>query len=306
MVINGIFDNKILLLLAGLGVLVSYPFVHQLFLAQKQPKLALFKSIESEDSVTNYVKEMNAQGSNLAQGLKEQLDIEFDIILQRLKEAFPLTPQAWHDTLTEFKRLKENDRLFLGKPLKAVEKGTKDDVPSVKKARELLVSYNINPAVINFELINDPNNASYAFAGQCVLNGKVEHYLRLNLAQLPNQTPAIQEALLRHEIMHLCNYDPLICDCIEKLFAHHGISAKEFWGNDYFRALNKHMEYRADLMASVHDIATAKALMEGFQEHMKRYDDRVESKTHPSCKQRYAAVDNLVQYMKAEKNLITA
>ncbi len=305
MIINGIFDKKILLVVAGLGVLVSYPFAHQLFLGQKQPKLALFDSIETEDSVTSYVQEINAQGSNLAQELKEQLDIEFDIILERLKQAFPLTPQAWNEALAEFNRLKTSDKLFLDRP-KAAKQGAKEDVPALQKSRELLASYNINPEVINFEVINDPNNASYAFAGQCVFNGKVEHYLRLNLAQLPNQTPAIQEALLRHEIMHLCNYDPLICDIIEKLLAEHGISAKEFWSNDAFRALNKHMEYRADLMASIHDIATARALMEGFQEHMKRYDDAVESKTHPSCKQRYAAVDNLVQYMKAEKNLITS
>lgn len=305
-----ISTKQIAALTLGLGLLGGYSIYNLLSFPKNyrfEPKLAIFSPLnEGSQEIAKSVKQIMQEGSSVADTLKEQLNSEFDELLADLQKAFPLSPEIWKKTLDELKSLKANDTLFTNNP---VIKNQKGDIPLVKKVRELLASYNIDPNMVKIQTMNDPKNASYAFAGQCVYNGDVdtvEHYIQLNLAQLPQQTPAIQEALLRHEIMHLINYDPLTFAMIETLFNEQGITPKEFWNNAAYQALNKHIEFRADLMAASHDVAVGIALQDGFTEHMKRYNDAIESKSHPTCKRRQAALDNLVHYMNAEKQIVLA
>ena len=292
-------QKRIITFFLGFSILSFFPIYHA-FKGQNQSKLTLFNPIVNDDRAAESVKQIAADGSTIAQAIKESLNTKFEELFIQLQQEFPFTQGAWRQALTELEGLKKNDKLLVKNP---IIKHKKNDIPLVKKARQLLASYNIDPSRVNIITMNDQDNASYAFAVQSCFKNKIEHFLRLNLAQLPHQTPAVQEALLRHEIMHLLNYDPLTCAFIEELFKDHGITPKEFWANDIFTDFNKHMEYRADLMASLNDIATAQALMEGFVKHMSRYDDTIDSRTHPSCKERYLALKNLTQYMHAENHL---
>ena len=288
--------KQILALIIGLGTLGGF-MGYRLFLSQNQPKLGVFTL--ANDNIIDSVKNMVNTGSNVSQTFKEELDNEFNQLLGKVQQEFPLTDQTWQKALNKLESLKRDDNLLVKNP---VFKHALDSNPLIEKVRELLVSYNIDPKVVTIEIMNDDNNASYAFAGQYCIDTKVIHSIKLNLAQLPKQTPAIQEALLRHEIMHLLNYDPLTFGILEKIFKENGITAKEFWANDAFSALHKFIEHRADLMASLHGVSTGQALKESFMEHMDRYKES-KSRTHPSCKERYAAVDNLVQFMNEENKL---
>lgn len=299
--VASISSKQVLTIILGLGALAAYP-IYRTFLYKSQPKLAIFTPFE-QGSITELVNQIVSEGSTVADTLQEQLDNEFNQLLADVQKAFPLTPEAWKKTLDELENLKKNDSLFTDNPIIKHEKG---DHPLVKKSRELLASYNIDPNAVMIQTIDQAKNSSYAFAGQCVFNNKVEHYLQINLAQMPQQTASVQDALLRHEIMHLMNYDPLTFSVIEDLFRANGINSQQFWANDAYRALNKHIEFRADLMAATYDVAVAQALKDGFEEHMKRYNDAIESKSHPTCKRRQDAIDNLVHYMKAENQLVTA
>ena len=292
-------SKQVLAIVVGLVALPGGYVAYRVFSGQNQSKLGVFSTL-SNGRVIDSVQKIANTGSSVSQALKEELDNEFSQLLEKVQQELPLTAQAWQEALNKLESLKKDDNLLTKKP---VFKHQLDDEPLIQKIKELLVSYNIDPRVVTIETINDPKNASYCFAGQYCIDTKVIHSIRLNLAQLPNQTPAIQEALLRHEIMHLLNYDPLTFGIIEKLFIENGIKPKEFWANDAFSTLHKFIEYRADLMASLNGISTAKALQESFLEHMERYKVSKISRTHPSCQERYEAVDNLVQYMNAEHQL---
>lgn len=294
-----ILSKQVLILIIGLGVLPVGYLAYRLLSSQNRSNLGVFNTL-SNGSIIDSVKKIAATGSSVSHAIKNELDNEFNQLLQRVQQEFPLTAQVWQEALNKLESLKRNDNLLTKNP---VLKHQVDENPLIQKVRELLVSYNIDPKVVAIETINDPKNASYAFAGQYCIDTKVIHSIRLNLAQLPYQTPAIQEALLRHEIMHLLNYDPLTFGVIERLFKENGITAKQCWANDAFSTFHKFIEYRADLMASLNGISTAQALQESFVEHMERYKESKISRTHPTCQQRYAALDNLVQYMNAEHQL---
>lgn len=301
MVLRQVYKGYRGVFLSALALMVLYPFFHQL-ISKKEPKLALIDMKESaEATIKAYMAQIGQEGANLPSVVKKELDAEFQALLEKLIGSLSIDRASWDSLNSRFKALKAQDRLFFeGK--RGVFSPQKSDMPVVQKAKELLWSYNIRPDRVTFEIINDPQNASHAFAGQCIMNGRVHHFMRLNLAELLRQETKVQEAWLRHEIMHLCNYDPLFFDLVEQLFAQQAIAPREYWKNSAYRALNKHAEYRADLMASVHNLETAQALLSGLQEHMSRYDDSFESSTHPSCKQRYAAVENLMRYMQVDSS----
>lgn len=294
--------RPLLTVLSFVGILGFFP-IYNSFIDQNQPIVALFSPV-AKNNMAKSIKQIQSKGATVAQIVKKDLDERFEHLLTQVQQEFPLTKEAWQGALNELASLKGKDALIVKNP---VVKHKKGDTPLIRSTRELLASYNIDPSVVKIEVLNDPENASYAFACQSWVSDtkgdSVKHFLQLNLAQLPKQTPAIQEALLRHEISHLLNYDPLVCGRIEGLLKEHGITANEFWANDAFSNLNKHMEYRADLMAATHNVKTAQALVEGFEEHMARYDDITDSRTHPSCKSRNAALNNLIQYMTAENQL---
>jgi hypothetical protein len=300
--LNGILPKitykQILALIIGLGSIPGTYLVYRLFLGQNQPKLGVLSTLATAN-VVDAVQKIANTGSSVSQTFKEELDKEFNQLLEKVQQEFPLTDQIWQNALNKLESLKRDDNLLAKNP---VFIPNANENPLVQKVRELLVSYKIDPRVVTIETIDDPKNGSYAFAGQYCIDTKVMHSIKLNLAQLPKQTPAIQEALLRHEIMHLLNYDPLTFGIIEKILKENGISAKEFWANDAFSEFHKFIEYRADLLASLNGVSTAQALQESFVEHMNRYKDS-KSRTHPTCQQRYAVVDNLVQYMNVENKL---
>lgn len=303
MIFNVIFQQilpyrHILTIFLGLGIFSAFSIYHA-FISQNRSNLTLFNSVLG-NNVVESIQQARNNDSTVAQAVKKSLNEQFNQLLVQLQNEFPLTKEVWQEALNELESLKRNDKLLTKNP---IIKHKKNDTPLIKKSRELLASYNIDPNIVKIEIMNDPENTSYAFAVQGCRRGKVQHCLRLNLAQLPQQASAVQEALLRHEIMHLLNYDPLTCAFIEELLKEYGITPEEFWANDTFSDFNKHIEYRADLMASLQNVATAEALMEGFVKHMSLYDDTTDSRTHPSCKQRYDALKNLIKYMNAENQL---
>lgn len=297
-ILNKFAHKQTLALILSLASIPGAYLAYRLTLGQNKPKFGVFSTLTNE-GITEEVKKMANEGSNVSEAFKEELDKEFNQLLERVQNEFPLTEQTWKKALDKLESLKRDDNLLVKN---AVFVANANEDPLVQKVKELLVSYKIDPKAVNIETINDPKNGSYAFAGQYCIDTKVIHSIKLNLAQLPKQTPAIQEALLRHEIMHLLNYDPLIFGIIEKILKENGIAAKEFWANDAFSEFHKFIEYRADLMASLNGVSTGEALKESFLEHMNRYKDS-KSRTHPSCQQRYEVVDNLIQYMNVENKL---
>ena len=291
--------KKVLYLGLALGSLSIFP-VYRLFIAPNTPSKQSILEVLPAGNMHQNVQEILQKGSSVQDTLKAQLDIQHEAIVAEIKKAFPCTPEAWGQAYEEFERLKTQDNFIVANPRL---KKNPNDLPIVLKVKELLVHNNIDPERMTILTINEPNNACDAAAGQCVNNNKVQHFIRLNLAQLLQHDACVQEALLTHEIMHLINYDSLEFACIEKLFKDFTIEPKMYNNAPCFIDLNKFIEYRADLMASAQGIGIATALQQAMTEHMAEFADDIISTNHPSCKQRYEAIANLAEYMKAENQM---
>ena len=189
MVYTHIISYKKILIASLLGTF-SLPIGYLVYCGfQKQQKIQLF-SILADDRILDSVKQVTDEGSSVAQALKEQFDDEFKQLFNQLQDEFPLPPEAWKNRLDLLEIMKQNDTLFTKNPMVKYQKG---DTPLIKKTRELLASYNIDPQAVIIESIYDPENASYAFVGRCFKKNKVIHFIKLNFTQSLKQTPIIKK-----------------------------------------------------------------------------------------------------------------
>ena len=132
------------------------------------------------------------------------------------------------------------------------------------------------------------------------------HDLEINIPRISEHAPEIQEAIIRHEIMHLLNYDPLTRAYIEVMLLENGIKAKEFMKEPAIQNFYKHQEFRADLLAACDGMSTAQAFQKDFEHYIETYpQDQVADActTHPSDAQRLQAVTQLISYMEAENKI---
>ena len=286
-VIMSLFSSiytRILVALLGLGVVSIYPLYH----AFNGPKTnsAIFSS-----SLKNKVSE----GQSVAHALIEQLDAEHMQCLSDLQEAFPIANNQWQETFAKIDQIKKADTL-LGKGVMDQNKHT-----LVQKAQEVLVSSGINPARVTIETVDKPKSACDACAGQGYRNNKVEHFLQINIPVLEQKPEHIQEALLKHETMHLINYDSLEQVFIEALLKRNGIAQDAYSKHPAFAAYNKHTEFRADLMAGHTDITIAKNLKNAFELHIEQYPNAPISQSHPSSPARLDSMNQLISYLENEQ-----
>lgn len=278
--------NQIILSLLALGALSA---------------VALYCALSYENKynadVLNFLPANNTQ--NVTSILEKQLSEEHIRLLDSIQHAFSISATEWHDTLEKIKKIKQSDTLVIANP-KMFSNPTED--PLIIKTRKILLSFAIDPKRVTIFTINEPNNACDAATGQCYNKGIVEHYIRLNTAQLKNRPEDVQEALLTHEIMHLLNYDSLEQIYIETLLKNKGIDSKVYHAHPAFVAYCKHLEFRADLLAGSQDITTAQNLKKVFQLQIERDPNEKSTLTHPSYTQRSAAMDKLMSHLKTEQN----
>ncbi len=266
-------------------------------------KIAVLDPKKDESEVLATVRGIASEGSCVADTLKEELAQEHERLLERVQKAFPLTKQKWEHTLLQIDLAISQDCLLTDKP---VIKNKPNDLPIVKKAREILASYHIDPAAVTIKVIHNPKTKTNAASYQGYADNKVIHDLELNIPQLSKHTHDIQEAIIRHEIMHLLNYDPLKRAYIEVMFMENGIKPEEFMKEPALLELYQHQEFRADLMAACHDICTAQSLQKDFEHYIQTCpEDQVEHTciTHPSDVARHQAVTQLISYLHAENNI---
>ena len=274
--------------------------------AQSGAKIAVLEGQKEESEVLATVQGICADGSCVQDTLKEELCQAHDRLLHKVKEAYPLTEQAWEHTFQQIELAISQDTLLTDKP---VIKHSRKDLPIVKKAREILASYNINPARVTIKLLDNPKTKTNAAAYQGFMDGKVVHDLELNIPQISQHSPDIQEAIIRHEIMHLLNYDPLKRAYIEVMFLENGIKPKQFMNDTAIQNLYKHHEFRADLMAACHGIETAESLQKDFEHYITTYPQYQHEQacgTHPTDVARHKAVTQLISYLEAENKITLA
>lgn len=300
---NG-YSKQILGLFLALGAL-SCLALYNAVSFKNEPKLAIFDP-KAEANPKQIVQEIAALGSDVAQTLQKQLIEEQNANRKALQDAFPLPNNQWEDLALEFADFKAKDDLFTSKPAKNKPEEGKHKL--VAKIEELLISYGMNPDRVVINCSQEPT--SFICTNQSVSGDlKIRHYFEVNLSKLEKFPADIQETLIRHELMHLFNYDSLDLALIQALFTKNNILPEDYCNHPAYAAFNRHQEYRADLMAAGNDIARAQTFMKDFQRYMDAFPDDQENPTHvthPTEKQRHAAMSQLASYLTIEKEIASA
>lgn len=286
----------ILALIAAFGALGTVTLYHVLS-KQSQTTLQIFGTAPSQNKIMQTVQKLADEKISVADTLHEELNTQNDRLLADIQNAFPC--DQWEQMLQAVKTIIDADDLLMEYPVVTHAAG---DHPFIKKIREILASYNINPARVSIELVDTPQ--SFLAAGQGYFNGKVTHSIKVNLAEVLKRSADVQEAFLRHEIMHLLHYDSLYRMFIKDLLEKNGITKDVYSKHPAFIAYQRHKEYRADLLAAACDPEVAQSFIADFDRiialhpHEQTNPSHV---THPTETQRQQAVAQLLSYMNAEQ-----
>ncbi len=295
--------KKILVALLICGAISAVP-MYKAFAPKQQTKLLPLQAQPTQEQIKSTIDEIVTTRSTVADTLEQELNAEHDRLLAALQNEFPMA-QEWADTLEEIAQLKAQDTLLCTNP---IIKNNENDHEIVKKARALLVEYGINPEMVRIFTSDNPKRLTCAAAGQGYDGQKLIHDLEINLAQITKRSPEAQDAILRHEIIHLLYYDGLEQAAIEAMFARNGIAEKDYSRNAVFMDYCRLQEYRADLLSASGDIAIAQAAQKDFEQFMREYPEiaKRESVRHPSLEKRHHAVSQLASYLQAEKQIVAA
>lgn len=289
--------QKALFILIALGALSAYPAYRAFQALNSSNKLILFEEINDKAIVAQTVEQIAQKGSNIASTLKEQLDAEQKALLEEIKKEFSIPSEKWESALATIEALKERDSLITQEPIIPAT-----DEPFFATIYETLAAYSIDPMRVEIELVDTPQ--SFLAACQGMSKGGVRHIMRVNLAEVAKRTPESQVAFLKHEIIHLLNYDVIELMVIKTLLESCGIKPEEYNNSPAFIAVKKHKEFRADLLAASDSIETAQALNEDFEARIKQFPHEQENPshcTHPTETQRLQAMNGLISYLEAEK-----
>jgi len=280
------------------GALSAWP-MYQVFAPRIQKKIMVLNSQPTLEQIQKTVTEISQAVSNVADTVAQELNAEHDRLLAELQKEFPMQ-EEWTEMLKEIAQLKAEDTLSCDNP---IIKNADNEHEIVKRVRELLAEYFINPEVVQIHATHDPASKSFISAGQGYGAGKVIHELKINIANFSKRSQAIQEAIMRHEIMHLLHYDSLEYSFIISLLEENGIEPQTYKNNPVFKAYCKHKELRADLIAASSDLTIATAFQKDFERALTTSPEDYAQlfTTHPSKKQRHEAMNILMSYLDAEK-----
>lgn len=294
------FIRKTGLILLALAGLSAYPVY--LAFTQNSTKVTLYTP-QKTSAVQTDLKKLQIPHPSVAKTVCQELDQTHDKLLQALIDTYALPDHAWQRCLAELRAVKESDDLLLADPSQIPV----NNLDQIDEISALLYSYNINPKRVR--VIPTQSNSYFVSAGQGMDDaGNVIHELRINFEKLHQKSSEIQEAIIKHELQHVLQYDSLEFSFITGLLQEHGISLNELYKNAAFIAYKRHIEYRADLKAAAQDIEIAKAFAQDFKNYLDEQPEKAEKQfsSHPSKKDRYQAMSNLIASLEAEKENMIA
>jgi Zn-dependent protease with chaperone function len=297
--------NYILALLLGLGT-IGIIALKMNKNTKFTPKIDVLDPQKDQKQILNTVKALCADGLCVETALKEELSQEHDRLFKEVMKAYPIAQKQWQKTIGTLQAVISADTLISDKP---VIKHKKGDLKIVQRSREILAEYNIDPARVVIKTAHNPNIKTNAASFQGFDGKMVIHELELNIPQLKQHPHDVQEAIIRHEIMHLLNYDPLERAYLEELLMKNGITQEQFMQEPAMLNLYKHQEFTADLMAGCHGVCTAQSFQKDFEHYIKtRPEDQIASAciTHPSDVERHKAMTQLLSYLEAENQIAMA
>lgn len=201
--------------------------------------------------------------------LKKDFAKEAERVMAAIRAEFNVSEGIWERYMVDFRHLMACDNLLSKKAVK---------ISSNQLIPRLLEEYGINKTVVRIKEL-DGNNQAEAF--QDIEGNKILHRLGINFKWLNTRPLCEQEAILRHEIQHLLNYDSIEEMYIRWILTDMGYT-KEDWENSVSMTDYYHLrELRADAFACASSKKVAQSLHDYFCDTMCLNEAREEWYTHP-------------------------
>lgn len=195
---------------------------------------------------------------------------EHDRVIEAIIKEFGIRPDVWDRYMQNFKDLVAGDNLLGANP---------SNKESKNLITRLLQEYGIDPSRVK---VTFTRSVSQAESLQDVIDGKLTHTLSINPDWFKRLSPDRQEAIVRHEIQHLLNYD-----CIEEMYIRWILTdlgyTKKDWEKSAAMIAYYHMrELRADAHACANNPKVAQSLHDYFLSCVSPHESSIVWDSHPS------------------------
>ena len=269
----------------------------------------------SKTEIAENIKSLVAQKQTLIDALNLYFDKQEREILTKLCAKYNISDKesAWQEL---FEELVSNDPLFTPKSQQIID--DPNDHAVVKKTRELIQTYNMNPEAITIE----DTKTTTAATSTTIKEGILRHKLFLDFSELETLPDQQVTAIIQHELMHLWYSDSLktlIYSCFIENKKQCDIELDPLYA-DYL----KNAEIRADVMATFHSTDSLLALMSYFatiswteklnqnnKSYLQEFTNWLKKKLgmqkikypddHPTCSERVDMLKQLLSYLNEEK-----
>lgn len=298
-----VFSSFYRYFLGSLFILSTLAYLTYSFSPKKKLSPIAFLDTTATSIIESRIKRLSEENKTVIDALQADLETEYQKGLAALQQEFNIPPKDWNAVINILTTLEEKDDLISPNPIKSNIQAIQN--PFIKKLYKVLEEYSINPSRIKIEYVDSPG--SFISAGQGYFDKKVTHVLRLNMKVIEQRTQDIQEAFLRHEIIHLLHYDGLELLFIKELLEQHGVKENVYLKNPAFIEYKKFKEYRADLLAA-NSVAIAESFLKDFANMIKlRPNEQINPThtSHPTEAQRYNAMSSLHAHLQTEQTLLT-
>ncbi len=228
--------------------------------------------------------------------IQTHLQQEHEQIMLAIKDEFSIDTQAWNQTMKEFDQIRSNADLLSTSPS---YKKSRD--PLTNRIQGLLADAGINPDKIKIHYVENKGCPLLAVQ-EADTNNRVFHSIHIDREWLEARPQETQNAIMKHEIVHLKNFDSVEGGMIIDLVLAQGYTRDDYEASAAVQAYRHHRELRADLLAGATDLDTAKALQADFAECIaKHYHEDLS--THPSSETRHEKMSALINQMQNDNQL---
>ena len=245
--------------------------------------------------VKNTIEHHIHEGASVEESVKAALAEEHDEIIEAVRQDFDIPVDTWTHAMGEFEGLRADDTLMLKAPSQSYKK-VKD--PLTNHIKELLAQESINPDKVSIIYISNkecPLLAVQEFND----NNQIEHSILIDKEWFLKRPADIQDAIIRHEMVHLKHYDSIEGGYMIDIVLEHGYTREEYEKSKAVRQYRHFREFRADMLAGVKHIDIAKALQKDLAQYTNNHTEN--NHDHPSSSSRYEKMATLITYLDAEK-----
>jgi hypothetical protein len=243
----------------------------------------------------NTIEHHMAEGTSVEESVKAALTEEHDEIIEAVRQDFDIPVDAWNQAMDEFRALRAADDLLLPESAQSYKKAND---PLTNHIKELLAQECINPDKVSIAYISNkecPLLAMQEFND----DNQIEHRILIDKEWFLKRPADIQDAIIRHEMVHLKHYDSIEGGYMIDIVLEHGYTREEYEKSKAVRNYRHFREFRADMLAGVKHIDIAQALQKDLAQY--KHNHAEDNHHHPSSSARCEKMATLITYLDAEK-----